>query len=106
MENESIRYLATARELLAELERPDAYTLLGLAQEAPFSEIQKAFQKAFSERTHTGYSIEAITEAQRQLKDAQKRLELDSQSLHQDEWLRELENLRNRYALFDFLADI
>lgn len=106
MGDERGRYLDAARELLKELERPGAYEVLDISRTTPSSEIQKAFVRALANRSRTGHTVPDFAQARDQLKDTQKRLELDTQTLDRDEWLRELERLRNRYALFDFLAGL
>lgn len=105
MDNERRRPLDEAYELIEEVERPGAYIMLGLTREAPSSEIQRAMIQALTQQTQRGYPMKFIANAQKQLKDAQKRLELDAQVLSLDEWMPELDVIRNRYALFDFLKD-
>lgn len=106
MGDERGRYLDAARELLRELERPTAYETLDISRTTPSSEIQKAFVRALADRSRTGHSMSDLAHSRDQLTDIQKRLELDTQTLDRDEWLRELELLRNHYALFDFLAGL
>lgn len=101
-----MQYLDAAREVLRDLERPSAYAVLGVLRETPASELQKACMEAIRERSRMGRSMQELTRARTRLMDTQKRLELDSQTLDRDEWLRELESLRNHYALFDFLAGV
>lgn len=106
MGDEQDRFLDQARDLISELQRPSSYTILGATRDTPSSDILGAFMQAMQVRQQTGYSVQELAQAQAELKDAQKRLELDSQALDRDDWLQQLESLRNRYALFDFLADL
>ena len=105
MGKEQDRYLDAAREFLTELESPNAYMLLGASRETPSSELLSAFMRAFRESSKSGRSPQVLAPAREQLKDTQKRLELDATLLDRDLWMREFETLRNQYALVDFLRD-
>lgn len=106
MEDERNQYLNAVRELIEDLERPNAYMALDLTPKTPSSEIQKAFMLKLVELTKTGHSKTLIADARKQLVDVQTRVELDTQTLDRDEWLHELDGLRNLYALFDFTEDV
>lgn len=106
MGDERGRYLDAAHEFLQELERPGASEMLEISRTTPSSEIQNRFVRALANRSRTGLSMPDLAQARGQLMDTQKRLELDTQTLDNDEWLRELERLRNYYALFDFLEGL
>lgn len=106
MEDETDRLLDRARELLDELQRPDAYTVLGATRDTPSSKIHAAYMQAVRIQAQTGHPGQESASARAELMDAHKRLVIDSQSLDLDDWLRELDALRNRYALYDFVADL
>ena len=105
MGNEPDRRLDAARELLQELERPNAYSLLSVVRETPASELQNEFMQALRKRSETGLSSQVLNQAREQLMNVDRRLELDTRFLDRETWQRELENLRNRFAMVDFLKD-
>ena len=97
------RYIAQARKLLQELRRPSPYAVIGVTPTTPTSEIHKAFIEALRRKPDMKADV---SRAQKQLKDPQERLLFDNQRIDAEVWLRDLEQLRQYYARFDFLHDI
>lgn len=86
-------------ELLADLKRPNPYALLSLSLTAPHPAIHRAFQKAIAAG---GREAGPLNQARIALTDLVTRREWDARTLHAEQWLLELDGLRNHFALLDY----